>query len=60
MSKYIKVRELENLKCYLDDLVNTAEKMKIADKDIYYKGKAAAYEDISGIIDEILEGIEHE
>ena len=52
------IREVENLQCYLDE--KAAKNKSLGEHDPFYGGKISAYEDISGIIDEILEGIENE
>ena len=52
------VRDIENLKCYLDE--NAKKNKKLGEHDPFYGGKISAFEDISGIIDEILEGIDYE
>lgn len=53
MSKYIKVRELENLKCHLDECVEFNK--GLGDKDIFYRGTLAAYKSISELLDEIMD-----
>ena len=53
MTKYIKAREIENLKCYLDENLKAAE--GLGENDIYYRGKIDAMAGISIILDGILD-----
>lgn len=55
---YIKAREIENLKCYLDEKVENAKKAGICENDPYYRGKVDAFARVSEILDEILETAE--
>ena len=53
MTHYIKAREVENLKCYVDELIEKAKTH--ADMDVFYRGKLSAYEDFSRLLDGVLE-----
>ena len=54
MDKYIKAREIDNLKCHIDETLNTAKKYDLGQNDYFYRGKMSAFEDVSGILDELL------
>lgn len=54
MDKYIKAREIENLKCYLDEKVENAKTAGICENDPYYGGKVDAFKRVSEILDELL------